>query len=53
MQLYNSGLSQPQKSMLDCAQLMKQIDYKQEDQVLAAQQIVGLIAVDGRRDSLD
>ncbi len=31
--------------MVDYAQLMKQIDYKQEDEVLAVQQIVDLIAV--------
>ncbi len=32
--------------MVDFAQLMKQIDCKQEDQVFAAQQMVDLIAVD-------
>ncbi len=32
--------------MVDYAQLMKQIDYKQEDQVLAVKQIVDLVAVD-------
>ncbi len=32
-QLYNRGLPRAQKSMVDYAQLMKQIDYKQEDQV--------------------
>ncbi len=45
-QLYSRGLPQAQKSIVDHAQEIGKIDYKQSDQVAAVQDIVDLIAVD-------
>lgn len=45
-QLYSRGLPQAQKSIVDHAQEIGKIDYKQTNQVAAVQQIVDLIAVD-------
>ena len=45
-QLYDRGLRQAQKSIVEEAQERGDIDYKQEDQVKGVEQIVNLIAVD-------
>lgn len=43
--LYDRGLSSEAKSLVEEAQRNGQINYKQEDQISAAQEIVELLAV--------
>ncbi len=45
-QLYNVGLNNSQQWQVDYAQLQGTIDYKQDDQVKAVQQIIDLVAVE-------
>ncbi len=44
--LYSRGIPHDQKSIVDHAQEIGKVDYKQDDQVAALQQIVDLITVD-------
>ncbi len=45
-QIYNVGLNNSQQRQADYAQLQGTIDYKQDDQVKAVQQIIDLVAVE-------
>ncbi len=45
-QLYNVGLNHSRQRQVDYAQCQRLINYKQDDQANAAQQIIDLVAVE-------
>ena len=45
-QLYEKGLPQAQKNIVDEAQIRRMIDFKQDNQIIAVKEIVDIVAVE-------